>query len=186
MMRPSAIVRVVALSGGIIVSCRPYATPHRGDSGAGPTSGPTVDTAVDTLEQLRGTLFVTGSEPATNLTLRREDGTGVTLVGDPTDELRRLSGATVAVYGTRTSAARASVFAVRRYDVLSIDGQRPSVGILLVRDGAIWLAAADTVQLAAAPDALRTQAGAKVWIVGRQTDRGLEVQSYGVLRPAPE
>jgi len=185
-MRAPALASVVVLSVGVVASCRPYATSRHGNSGEGPTAGPTVGTAVDTMEQLRGTIFVTGSEPTTGLTLQREDGTGVTLVGDLTDELRRLSGATVAVYGARTSAPHAGAFAVRSYDLLSIDGQRPAVGILLVRDDAIWLAAADTVQLTAVPDALRTQAGAKLWVVGQRTGRGMAVQSYGVLRPAPE
>ena len=41
---------------------------------------------------------------------------------------------------------------------------------------------AETVQLAGVPDALRGQVGAKVWVVGRQTGAGLQVQSYGVIR----
>ena len=56
------------------------------------------------------------------------------------------------------------------------------MGILEERDGAFVIAGAETVRLNAIPDALRGQVGAMVWVVGRQTDSGLQVQSYGVIR----
>ncbi len=107
----------------------------------------------------------------------------VNLSGMLLPELRRLSGAMVSVQGSRTAASPLEGFEAMAYEVTSIDGQRPSVGILRERDGAFTIAGAETVRLTTGvPDALRRQVGAKVWVVGRPTDSGLQVQSYGVIR----
>lgn len=182
-MRITAPAHAAVFVAGILVACTPRARAGSGSIDTGSVPDTSARIRSDTVSQLRGTLFITGSEPATTLTLQLADGTGVALVGDVTDELRRLSGATVVVYGSRTTRAARESFAVQRYDIRSIDGQTPFVGTLHVHDGGVWLVAADSLPLATVPDSLRAQSGAKVWITGRRTDRGLEVQSYGVLRP---
>ena len=68
------------------------------------------------------------------------------------------------------------------YEVMSINGQRPSVGILQELDGGFTITGADPVRLTGVPETLRRRVGAKVWVVGRPTDSGLQVQSYGVIR----
>lgn len=180
--RTVIVVRaIVALA--IVTNCSPYTRTSQGGSGASATADPPARTAPDTMEQLRGTLSVTGSEPRTAVTLQREDGGATTLLGDLEPELRRLSGATVAVHGTHTAHPPRGGFDVRRYEILLIDGQRPRVGTLLVRDGDALLASeSDTVQLAALPAALRTQNGAKVWLLGPVTGQTLHIQSYGIIR----
>ena len=134
------------------------------------------------LETLTGRILITGTAQLEFVTLQIDGGGSVNLGGALSSELRQLSGAMVSVEGSRTGASPLEGFEATAYEVTSIDGQRPSVGILQERDGGFTIAAAETVRLAGIPDALRGQVGAKVWVVGRQTDSGLQVQSYGVIR----
>jgi hypothetical protein len=107
-----------------------------------------------------------------------------TVRGDYTAELRRLSGATVRAEGSASVGFPERVLRIRAYQVLAIDGERPTVGVLLLRDGDVWLRLnADSLRLTGAPDALAGLAGAKVWVIGRRSDATLAVGSYGVIRP---
>lgn len=106
---------------------------------------------------------------------------GVRLVGPLEGELRRLGGATVRVRGQPVGEATRGRLEVRSYQVLSIDGQVPVVGILTLRGGEPWVLGADTVRLEGGPPELRALGGAKVWVVGPRRGAALEVQSYGVL-----
>ena len=142
-------------------------------------SGP--DAAVD-LELLTGQVLITGTAQMDFVTLQIDGGGAVNLSGALLPELRRLTGAMVSVQGSRTAATPLEGFEATADEVTSIDGQRPSVGILQERDGGFTIAGAETVRLTGVPDGLRRQVGGKVWVVGRQTDTGLQVQSYGVIR----
>ena len=74
-------------------------------------------------------------------------------------------------------------FAVSRYEVLSIEGSKPLVGTLTVRDGSTWLVVdRDTLKLSSTTPEIRAKVGAKVWIVGRRSGAELTPQSFGVLR----
>jgi len=134
------------------------------------------------LERLTGRVLITGTAQMESVTLQIDGGGAVNLSGVLLPELRRLSGAVVSVRGSRTAAAPLERFEATEYEVTSIDGQRPSVGILQEMDGGFTVSGAETVRLAGVPDALRRQVGAKVWVVGRETGSGLQVQSYGVIR----
>ena len=135
------------------------------------------------LERLTGRILITGTAQMESVTLQIDGGGSVNLSGALRPELQRLSGAMVSVQGSRTGASPREGFEVAEYEVTSIDGQRPSVGILEERDGGFTITGAETVRLTTpVPDALRRQVGAKVWVVGRQTGSGLQVQSYGVIR----
>ena len=129
-----------------------------------------------------GQILITGTAQMEFVTLQIDGGGAGNLSGELSSELGRLSGAMVSVEGSRTAATPLEGFEATAYEVMSIDGQQPSVGILQERDGAFTIAGAETVGLTGVPDALRGQVGAKVWAVGRQTDSGLQVQSYGVIR----
>ena len=146
-------------------------------------SGAATPDAVE-LERLTGQVLVTGTAQIEFVTLQIDGGGAVNLSGVLLPELRRLTGAMVSVQGARTAAAGTPVegFEATAYEVTSIDGQRPSVGILQEIDGGFTITGAETVRLTGVPEALRSQAGAKVWVVGRPTDSGLQVQSYGVIR----
>ena len=133
------------------------------------------------IERLTGQVLLTGTAQMEFVTLQIDAGGAVNLSGALLPELRRLSGAMVSVQGSRTAASPLERFETTAYEVTSIDGQRPSVGILQERDGGFTLAGEETVRLSGVTDPLRRQVGAKVWVVGRQTDSGLQVQSYGVI-----
>ena len=107
----------------------------------------------------------------------------MTLVGSLEPELRRLGGATVWVTGSPVSGAPNATFSVTRYGIVSIDGAKPIVGVVMTREGATWLATeTDTVKLGKPPAELATKNGAKVWVVVRRSGDELTTQSYGVIR----
>jgi hypothetical protein len=114
--------------------------------------------------------------------LQVEGGKPARLVGPLEPELQRLNSATVWVAGAPV-ASPPNGFTVTRYDVVSIDGAKPLVGVLVNRAGGVWLAtAADTVKLTAAPSDLTSKVGAKAWIVGRRNGAELTVQTFGIIR----
>jgi hypothetical protein len=119
--------------------------------------------------------------PVTSLQI--EGGKPTTLVGALEPELRRLGGATVWVAGAPAAGAPNASFTVTRYEIVSVDGAKPSVGLVSARNGGVWLVGErDTLRLVAAPADLAAKAGAKVWIVGRRAGAELSVQSFGVIR----
>ena len=134
------------------------------------------------METLEGPIALTGSEPAVMVSLRLNSGESVDLVGPLRGELSRLSGAVTSVRGTRDAGGR--TFTVQSYSVISVNGQTPVVGVMVERDGAVWIDGDESVRLTAVGDNLREQMGAKVWVTGRRTGDTLQVQSYGVIRAA--
>jgi hypothetical protein len=170
------------LAVAVAVSCGPPQPPGRQqpDRQGGPD--PTLSS-----RELSGKVFVTGSEPHTQVTLVPAEGRGVPLVGNLQGELARLSGAEVRVSGVRVATAPRDGFKVESYQVTSVDGEVPIVGILTAAvGGALTLVGTDTVELSNVPDELRTKTDAKVWIVGQSEAGKLAVQSFGVLREASE
>lgn len=115
--------------------------------------------------------------------LQMEGTRAMTLVGPMEPELRRLGSATVWVAGSPVSGPPNATFSVTRYGIVSIDGAKPLVGVVLTRDGVTWLATeSDTVKLAKAPAELAAKSGAKVWVIGRRAGDELVTQTYGVIR----
>jgi hypothetical protein len=119
--------------------------------------------------------------PVTSLQI--EGTRAMTLVGPMEPELRRLGGATVWVTGNPLSGPPNATFSVTRYGIVSIDGAKPLVGLVMTRDGATWLATeSDTVKLGKAPAELAAKSGAKVWVIVRRSGDEVTTQSYGVIR----
>jgi len=133
-------------------------------------------------EGLVGEVGLSGSVPSVMVTLRPADGEWVSLVGALRDELAQLTGAVVAVQGVRTATPRE--FSVESYEIQSIEGERPLVGILTLIDGEIWLQSDGrrVVRLVELPERLRQKVGAKVWILGRPADGGTYPHTYGIIR----
>ena len=164
---------------------RPTPTPPaRGDSARTPTATPApTPTPTPSDAVLTGRIVAGGlaTEPVTSLAV--EGGKPTTLVGPLEPELRRLGGATVWVAGAPGTGAPNATFSVSRYEIVSINGAKPTVGSLITRDGATWLATdRDTLKLASPPADLRAKVGAKVWIVGRRAGTELTPQTFGVIR----
>jgi hypothetical protein len=134
-------------------------------------------------ETMEGSIRIAGADPLPMVMLRpAAGGPEVQLTGDLARELMRLSGVTVSVTGTMGTGMQG--LNVTEYDVTSVQGRRPTVGVIVSRDGGLWLEGDTTVRLTNPPEALQTQIGAKVWILGRTTDDGLQTESYGIIRPA--
>lgn len=166
----------------------PSAAPLPSDSPAGDTAGrePAPSAAPGAAQDTAtGRLAVTGTDIASFAVLQVEGQRALVLSGELEPELRRLSGATLRVFGRiGEETPFGTRFEVRRYEVLAIDGRRPQVGELLARGGGLWLATdSDTLRLAGAPPELASESGARVWVVGPVSAGTLQLQSYGVIRP---
>lgn len=139
---------------------------------------------VDELERT-GRVVVSGPEGMRMVSLLTEAGQSVGLVGELIGELTRLSGAVVAVAGAPAQTPQSEGLRVTRYEVVSIDGEVPVVGVLSGENGDFRLEDGQSVSLVDLPEALLDQVGAKIWVTGPETPNGRRVQSYGVIRPAP-
>jgi hypothetical protein len=135
----------------------------------------------DSEGELRGKVVVTGSEPSTSVMLVGNEG-NVELVGDLEPEMRRLAGAGLLVRGSLQGSRPGQTLEVRDYEIMDIDGEVPSTGVLRNQNGRLWLTGKDTLELSGAPEALRAKDGAKVWIVGPRSGSRLTVQSYGIIK----
>lgn len=142
----------------------------------------TQSAALSTSDTLTGRIELTGSQPTAAVTLILVSGESFELRGPLLGELRALAATTVRVIGRRASGSPRRDFDVTEYELLAVDGERPIVGTLALREAAVWLEGVDTVQLSLVPPLLVSKIGAKVWIVGRRTRDAVQVQSFGVIR----
>jgi hypothetical protein len=157
----------------------PPPPPARPDSSA-PTATPR---PMPSETVLIGKVVAGGLAATPTTSLQIEGGKPTTLVGALEPELRRLGGAMVSVAGAPGAGTPNATFTVSRYEIVSIDGVKPLVGLVTARQGATWLAmAADTVKLLTAPAELTSKPGAKVWVIGRRNGREVTTQTYGIIR----
>ena len=185
-MTGARLVAVLALAGAG-VACSRTRTPKPTVSSETPQ--PAGDTASVSPVAMPSETVLTGKVGAVGLavspvtSLQIEGARATTLVGPMEPELRRLGGATVWVTGSPVSGPPNATFSVTRYGIVSIDGAKPLVGVVMTRDGATWLATeSDTVKLAKAPAELASKTGAKVWVIVRRSGNELTTQTYGVIR----
>ena len=129
-------------------------------------------------ETIVGEVQLTGSDPAVMVTVRAEDGSWVNVIGGLRPEISNLSGVVIAVRGAPASGRD---FEVEDYEIRSVQGERPAVGILVERGREVWLDGDTSVLLVGVPAGLRSRIGAKVWILGRPVDGGLQPQTYGII-----
>lgn len=189
-MRRIAALHTILLLAASAAACARNPEPRAGSDSLPADSAAAAEQSMQPQEErLTGRIVNSGTERLVITTLQVEGQGPTRLVGALESELRRLSGATVSVVGTvdSTGPPPGVSLDVREYELLSINGQRPLVGTVLVRDDGIWLAAADTVRLVPELQELRDHAGARVWVVGTASANGseLRVGSYGVIAPAP-
>ncbi len=159
------------------------------DTGAAPTAAPAPvpraaapasqpgDTAVE------GTVRSVGSVPMVR-TVVETSGGGYVIMGPLAAEIGGLAGAKVRVTGRLRRAAPPPppmAIEAHEYALLEVGGEIPHVGTLLSRDGAWWLAGADTVQLSGVPADFPAKAGDKIYVVGDLTKGVLAVRSYGII-----
>jgi hypothetical protein len=173
--RTTRFAAALAVAG--LTACSPQGeTP---DSGEG--SAPEASQAEE-LERT-GRVVVSGPEGVRMVSLQTESGVAVGLAGDLLDELTRLSGAVVTVAGPPTQTLQREGVEVVRYELVSIDGEAPVVGVLRGGGGSFRLEGDEPRTLVGVPEELAAQVGARIWVIGPETPEGQRVRSYGVIRP---
>lgn len=187
MIRPP-ILQCVCLSATLLVGCAPSQEGSERDDDP-PAAPAATDSAADSAsatDEMRATgrVAVGGTGPIRVVNLLTDSGETIGLAGDLLDELMRLAGAVLSVTGPPTQTVQGRAVNVSRYDVVSVDGETPSVGILVAGDDTYRLEGEAAQPLVDVPPELGSQVGAKIWVVGPETAAGLRVRSYGVIRPA--
>jgi hypothetical protein len=167
------ILRAILLLSLAMAGC----TPQNGEPNSAPSPQAGADTAM-----IRGTVAVVGSAPLNVAVLvRGANGESSRVEGPLAEEIQRLSGAEVEVWGVRQadpmygSSLRATSYAVRTVGgspVLTGTVERAGDGQLQLRleDGRVMRLAGAT----------QLRPGQKVWVQGPAT---VQVQSFGVIRP---
>lgn len=131
-------------------------------------------------DSLRGTVRVTGSEPAVTFVVEDAAGRQTALEGDPA-VLRRLDGLEVAFRGEARGTAP---FRVQRAEVRGVGGVPAVDGVLARDDGRDVLVTRDGSRhvIARLPEGLRGRTGARVWLAG---SLGGEIDSFGIIAERP-
>jgi len=127
-------------------------------------------------DTLRGTVRITGSEPAVTYVVADAAGRHTALEGDPA-VLQRLNGLEVAFRGEARGAAP---FRVTRTEVRAVNGV-PAVDGVLARDvGRDVLLTRDGVRhvIARLPEGLRGAVGSRVWLAGPLDG---DIDSFGII-----
>lgn len=130
---------------------------------------------------VQGIISVVGNYPFAQPVLDYEGGPQIGVTGPLRAEIRQLSGVEVRVWGTLVPndlPPPLQAIEVSEYEVISVDGQKPHVGILTETDGILRL---DGLIVVGAPD-LQRDVGAKVLILGRVSGDTLEVDGYRFIR----
>lgn len=120
-------------------------------------------------------------------TILEDEGSSVALVGPYATEVGRVAGALVRVTGERAPGGLGPELRVGSYEILSVSGERPHVGLLArdAGDDAYRLEGPEggRLSLRAAPEAFAALLGARLWVI---VDADGVVLRYGVLRPPRE
>ncbi len=179
-MKGCARTAVALVAGACLAACarnpEPVAAPEPVASAGGDSGSPALTAA-------KGRVVNGGTDRVRITSLVSDGGTATRLVGALIHELRSLAGAELLVRGVTRDDGAGRALDVREYEVLSVDGQRPLVGIVIRQGDALWLAAGDTLRLVPQLDEMRALVNTKVWVVG-ETDpvmRELRIRSYGAI-----
>lgn len=135
-------------------------------------------------DTVRGSVRQVGSQPFVRTVVEGSDT--VTVTGRLEGEIARLSGARVLVVGElEPNGYPGPRLEATEYGILSVDGERPTVGVLQRDDRGYYLArpGGDRTRLRAVSSGLEERVGAKIWVV---TGEDGTVRRYGILRPPDE
>jgi hypothetical protein len=190
-MKRHVIAGFLSVGAAVLAACSPA---QEGPEGGGEPATETPEVAeaaqqpddtpmAEELERT-GRVVVSGTGALRMVSLQTESGEAVGLTGDLLSELTRLAGGVVSVAGSPARTMQGEGVDVARYDVVSIDGETPTVGVLAQGAGGYRLEGEDARALVGVPEELASEVGAKIWVVGPDTPDGQRVRSYGVIRPA--
>lgn len=139
-------------------------------------SGPAASQAAVTA---RGTVRRLGSEGSVRTVVQGDSA--VVVLGDYEPELARIAGAVAWVSGTPAGSPYGAALNVTQYQILSVDGEVPVVGILAQDAEGYFIRMDDGgIVRVDVSDRLATQLGAKVWVVLGPDQ--VTVTRYGILR----
>jgi hypothetical protein len=120
-----------------------------------------------------------GPFPVASAYLTSVDGSTVQLAGSALADFVALAGSTARVWGVRTGTS----FDVYGYDVLSSLHEPRHVGIVVERNGSLWLMGESAIELVDPPPDLADAVGSLVWAGGAEAGVGsLRVTIFGVIR----
>lgn len=167
-MRPLAFGVMVAGAALIAVGCANKTDVEAGSS----TNAAEADTVTGLVRRI-------GNEPFVRTVVQGDDTVFVS--GDWEAEIATLAGAQVMVIGTYTTGDMPGKYMeVTRYEIVSVDGDVPAVGVLMSDDDGFYITmeGEQIVRLTAVSPELKTREGAKVWLVVSETG---VVQRYGII-----
>lgn len=170
--RAAAGITARAAAGVLLLGLAACSGSPNPDDGAPATAAP---------DSVRGSVRQVGSSPFVRTVVEGADT--VTVTGDLESEISRLSGARVLVTGTlATGDFPGPRLEAASYEILSVDGREPAVGVLAEDDEGFYLdrGESEAVRLRAVSSGLANQIGGKVWVV---TGEDGSVRRYGILRP---
>lgn len=132
-------------------------------------------------DSMVGTVRIVGSDPLSQVVLDRWEDGQLAVLGDLRDEIGGLSGAVLRVAGqvadnvqpTPDRAIRATA-----YEVLSVQGRHPYVGVLQREGDALTLLG---LRLEAGGASLASLQGRRVWVIGTIEQGTLRVEAYGLI-----
>ena len=139
-------------------------------------SSPGAEVATDTVT---GTVRRIGNDPFVRTVVQGDDTVFVS--GDWESEVATLAGAQVTIVGSYTTGDMPGTYMeVTSYEIVSVDGDVPYVGVLESDDDGFYLSmdGDEVPRLTALSPELAEQKGGKVWVV--VTEEGV-VQRYGII-----
>lgn len=166
-------VAAVVLAAVGLVACAREAQVESGPAARVGEAGP--DTVTGTVRQV-------GNLPFARTIIRSEEDT-VGVLGEYEEELAHLVGAEVRASGERTAGPLPGPhLRVTSYEIVAIDGQRPSVGFLRNdADGYFLETQAGDLRLRDVPTRVQRAVGGRIWVVA---DEQGSILRYGILREA--
>lgn len=168
-MRPLALGVMVAGAALTALGCA-----SKNDVESRPSSD-----AVAAADTVTGTVRRVGNDPFVRTLVQGNDTVFVS--GDWEPEIATLAGAQVMIVGTYTTGDMPGKYMdVNRYEIVSVDGDVPTVGMLVSDEDGYYIQmdGEAVLRLSALSPELAEQKGGKVWVV--VTEEGV-VQRYGII-----
>ncbi len=130
---------------------------------------------------------VDGKDKQPTAQLIREDGKAFLLIGPHQELLKELRFAVIQVWGTPDKPIlNRKAISVSRFEIVSIDGEKPLFGKLMAKDGKAFLHLEDgtSLELSAKPnqtDTLLVGNGHFAWVIGQKAGNTVLVSKFKVL-----
>ena len=164
-----------AWTGMLVVALAPLGASGCGGNSSVPESAEAGELVAE------GTVRQVGSAPT--VTTRIETGDGpIVVVGPLASEIARAAGAVARVHGISPGDSGPKAIRAESYNLVSVDGLSPLVGVLELEDDRIVLRTEDGqgVELIGGSARMREATGSKVWVTTR--DDGRSIVRWGILR----